>query len=105
MIRVSVFYPNQAGATFDWAYYESTHLPLVRARLGAALRSLTYDVGLGGGGPGDPAPFTAIAQLEFDSVPAFQAAFGPHAAEIVADIANYSSLAPTIQVSEIRPVA
>ena len=36
-----------------------------------------------------------------DSVEAFQAAFGPHAAEILADIANYTDLQPVMQISEV----
>jgi uncharacterized protein (TIGR02118 family) len=36
-----------------------------------------------------------------DSVAAFDAGFGPHAEEILADIANYTDLAPVIQISEV----
>ncbi len=30
MIRVSIFYPNSTGATFDMAYYTSKHLPVLQ---------------------------------------------------------------------------
>jgi uncharacterized protein (TIGR02118 family) len=36
-----------------------------------------------------------------DSVDEFQRGFGPHAKEILADIANYTDLAPVMQVSEV----
>ncbi len=36
-----------------------------------------------------------------DSVEAFRAGFGPHAQEILADIPNYTDLAPVIQISEV----
>jgi uncharacterized protein (TIGR02118 family) len=36
-----------------------------------------------------------------DSVESFQAAFGPHATEIMADIPNYTDLAPVMQISEV----
>jgi uncharacterized protein (TIGR02118 family) len=36
-----------------------------------------------------------------DSVDAFQAGFGPHAKEIMADIPNYTDLSPVIQISEV----
>jgi uncharacterized protein (TIGR02118 family) len=36
-----------------------------------------------------------------DSVEAFQAAFGPHAKEILGDIANYTDLTPVMQFSEV----
>jgi len=35
-------------------------------------------------------------------VEAFQAAFGPHAKEIMADIPNYTSVQPVIQISEVK---
>jgi uncharacterized protein (TIGR02118 family) len=34
-------------------------------------------------------------------VEAFQAGFGPHAQEIMADIPNYTDLTPVIQISEV----
>jgi uncharacterized protein (TIGR02118 family) len=36
-----------------------------------------------------------------DSVERFQAGFGPHAKEILADIANYTDLTPVMQISEV----
>jgi uncharacterized protein (TIGR02118 family) len=36
-----------------------------------------------------------------DSVEAFQTGFGPHAAEIMADIPNYTDLKPVLQISEV----
>ena len=36
-----------------------------------------------------------------DSVESFQAAFGPHAKAIMADIANYTDLKPVMQISEV----
>jgi len=50
--------------------------------------------------PGTPAPFVAVVDLLFDSVEAFQAAFGAAEAEIVADIPNYTSIEPVVQISE-----
>jgi uncharacterized protein (TIGR02118 family) len=44
----------------------------------------------------------AIGQLQFDSVEAFQASFGPHAPEIMADIPNYTNTLPIIQISEVK---
>jgi uncharacterized protein (TIGR02118 family) len=36
-----------------------------------------------------------------DSVEAFQAGFGPHAQEIMADIPKYTDLSPVMQISEV----
>lgn len=102
MIKVSVIYPNNPGSRFDHGYYMENHVPLVASRLGpAGMRKAEIDRGIGSATPGEPAPFHAIAHLHFDSVDAFGAAFQPHAAEIMGDIANYTDISPTIQISEI----
>jgi len=58
--------------------------------------------GLGGATPALLQAFSAMGHRYFDSVEAFQAAFGPHAGEIMRDIANYTNVQPTIQVSEVK---
>jgi uncharacterized protein (TIGR02118 family) len=58
--------------------------------------------GLGGGAPGAKAAFSTLCHLRFDSVEAFQQAFGPHAADIQNDIPNYSSVQPIIQISDVK---
>jgi|SRR5688500_5475308 uncharacterized protein (TIGR02118 family) len=102
MIKVSVLYPNTAGSTFDMPYYVNSHMPMVKEKLGAALKGLAVEEGLGGGQPGTPPAYKVMCHLQFDSVDAFQQAFGPHAETIVADIPNYTNTEPTIQVSEVR---
>jgi uncharacterized protein (TIGR02118 family) len=101
MIKVSVMYPAREGARFDHAYYRDKHMPLVKARMGEACRSYTVDRGLGGDAPGSPPTYVAMCHLFCDSVEAFQAGFGPHAREIMADIPNYTDIAPVVQMSEV----
>jgi hypothetical protein len=49
MIRVSVLYPNSPGTTFDMRYYIDSHLQtLVKGKLGAALKRMEIDHGVGG---------------------------------------------------------
>jgi len=43
-----------------------------------------------------------MCHLYFDSVEAFQTAFGPHSETIMGDIPNYTDLQPIIQVSEVK---
>jgi len=102
MIRVSVLYPHKQGAQFDWSYYLNTHMPMVARIFGAAAKVTSVEQGIGGAGPGARAPYVAIASFIFDSVPAYQAAFGPHAQEIMADISKYTSIEPVVQISEIK---
>ncbi len=101
MIKVSVMYPHQPGARFDHAYYRERHMPLVKSRMGAACLYYTVDQGLAGGAPGQPPTYVAMCHIHADSVEAFQAAFGPHAKEIMADIANYTDIAPVMQISQV----
>lgn len=102
MIRVSVYYPNTAGVRFDMAYYTSKHMPMVKQKCGAACTSIAADLGVGSAEPGSKAPYVAIGYLTFDSVEAFQKAFGPHAAEIMGDIPNYTNAQPVVQISEVK---
>jgi uncharacterized protein (TIGR02118 family) len=102
MVKVSVMYPNGAGAKFDMAYYLSSHMPMVRQKLGAALKGMAVEEGLGGPQPGTPATYLAMGHLVFDSVDAFGAAFTAHAQSIMADIPNYTNTQPVIQVSQIK---
>jgi len=101
MIKVSVMYPNTPGSKFDHAYYVNKHMPMVKQKLGAACKSYSVDKGLAGGAPGAPATYVATGHIFCESVEAFQAGFGPHATEIMADIPNYTDLAPVIQISEV----
>ena len=63
---------------------------------------MAVDHGLGGGAPGSAPAYAAMGHLLFDSVDAFQAAFGPHTAAIMADIPNYTNVKPEILISEVK---
>src|SRR5262245_15348702 len=102
MITVNVLYANQDGAKFDMNYYLTSHIPMVKRVLGSALKGCVVEQGLGGPAPGTKAEFSVLCHLRFDSVEAFQAAFGPHAEAIQKDVANYSSVAPIVQVSDVK---
>ncbi len=99
MIKVSVLYPNAPGSHFDLNYYCGSHMPMVRDRLGPACKGIAVDAGIAGDGGG--APYAAVCHLFFDGVEAFQAAFGPHEAEIMADIPNYTNVQPVVQISQV----
>jgi uncharacterized protein (TIGR02118 family) len=101
MIKVSVMYPNNEGARFDHTYYRDKHMPLVQSRLGDACLYYTIDKGLAGGAPGAPATYVGMCHIFAESVETFQKAFGPHMKEIMADIPNYTDIAPVMQVSEV----
>ena len=100
MIRISVLYP--AGPAFDMDYYLNRHTPMLRERLGAALKSLAIEHGVAGIAPGDQPTYQVLCHLGFDSVEAFQAAFAAHAGAIMSDIANYTAAQPVIQIGEVK---
>ena len=101
MIKVTVLYENTPGAHFDHDYYRDKHMPMVKSRMGDACRYYTVDRGLGGMMPADPAPYVGMCHIVCDSLEAFQTSFGPHTKEIMADIPNYTDIAPKLQISEI----
>jgi len=83
-------------------YYCNNHMPMVQQKLGAACKSIAVEEGLGGAQAGSRATYIAMGHLYFDSVEAFQNAFGPHAGEIMGDVPNYTDIQPLIQVSEVK---
>ena len=101
MIKVSIMYPQNAGTRFDHDYYRDHHTPLIKNRMGAALKYYTVDRELGGGAPGGPAPYVAMVHLICDSLESYQSAFAPHAQEIKADIRNFTDRTPITQISQV----
>ena len=100
MIKVSVMYPNGPDARFDEAYYRDHHMPMVKRLMGDYCKYYTVDRALDGM-PESNRPYIAMGHLFCDSVEAFQAGFGPHSKEIMADIPNYTNQTPLIQISEV----
>ena len=93
MIRLSVFYPTTEGATFDHDYYRTKHVPLAVKAWG--LEGAEIDKGING-------PYEAAVHFTFDSLDALGAAMGaPGTGEVMADVANYTTITPTMQTSEI----
>jgi uncharacterized protein (TIGR02118 family) len=93
MIRLSVFYPASEGSTFDHDYYRDKHVPLAVKAWG--LDGAEIDKGLDG-------PYVAAVHFKFASPEALGEAFGaPGTGEVMADVANYTNIAPVLQTSEI----
>jgi len=93
MIRLSVLYPATEGATFDHDYYRDHHVPLAVKAWG--LSGAEIDKGIDG-------PYVAAVHFTFDSLEAMGAAMaGEGTGEVMADVANYTSIAPVLQTSEI----
>jgi uncharacterized protein (TIGR02118 family) len=92
MIRLSVHYPKTDGATFDHDYYRDQHVPLACSTWGVGAE---IDKGLDG-------PYEAAVHFKFDSMEALGAAMGNEGTgAIMADVANYTTITPVMQTSEI----
>ena len=93
MIRLSVFYPTTEGASFDHDYYRNQHVPLAVKTWG--LDGAEIDKGVDG-------PYVAAVHFKFESPEALGAAMtNAGTGDILADVANYTSIAPVMQTSEI----
>ncbi len=93
MIRLSVFYPSTEGATFDHDYYRDKHVPLCVETWG--LEGAEIDKGVDG-------PYVAAVHFRFPSAEALQSAMGSEGTgAVLADVANYTTIAPVLQTSEI----
>ena len=100
MAILSVLYPTSKTKTFDHAYYDETHIPLVKDAFAATgLLGVLVLKGVSSA-DGGPAPFVAMAHMSFENAEALQAAFAsPRAAEVMADIAKFTKIKPVIQIS------
>ena len=89
---MSVLYPSGDDSTFDHDYYKNSHVPMCCSawNVGAEI-----DKGIDG-------PNVAAVHFFFESLEQMQTAMGvPATGEVMADVANYTNIAPVIQVSEV----
>ena len=101
MIRVSVMYPNNGGK-FDMDYYLNQHMPLCHKLLEPyGLVRTEVDKGLGSVGPDTPAAYTTIAHLIFNSPEQMQKGLQAHDPDLAADVPNFTTIQPQIQISEM----
>lgn len=93
MIKLSVLYPKTEGATFDHDYYKNSHVPLCLKTWG--IDSAEIQKGVDG-------PYEAAVIIPFESMDALGAAMGSEGtAAVMADVENYTTIAPVMQISEV----
>ena len=102
MIKVSVIYPAGEGKTFDWEYYTTKHVPMLKTILANSVKLITVDKGISGRAPGSPAPYLAMFHMYFETIEAYQNSFGPNADKIRSDVPNYTNIQPIVQISEVQ---
>ena len=101
MIKVTIFYAAGEGKTFDMDYYQTKHMPMIAQLMGDTLKAYSIDKGLSARTPDAPAPYVAIGYLYFESLAAYQGGMKVHGEKIIKDVANYTNIQPSVQISEV----
>jgi uncharacterized protein (TIGR02118 family) len=94
MNRVTILYPKTEGASFDLDYYCNSHMPLLATRLGDNCKGWGVDKVVSG-------PFEAIGWALVDDMDGFNGAMKEHGAEIMGDVANYTTIQPTLVIGDV----
>lgn len=104
MYILTVTYPNGEGATFDYDYYRTTHLPMVGAAFGPHGMA-DASVLKGEAAPdGSPPAFLANAVFSFREEGGARAAIASEAThKVIADIANFTNVTPVLQFNTAIP--
>jgi len=93
MIKLTVSYPSGEGTTFDHDYYAQSHIPMCNSTFAPVKTEI--EKGING-------PNVAAVSFYFASMDAMQSALSsPGMGEVMADVANYTNVAPVMQVSEL----
>ncbi|MEO1102644.1 MAG: EthD family reductase [Pseudomonadota bacterium] len=99
-VTVQAIYPITDGSTFDYDYYITTHLPLVKTHFGPhGMSAISASKGVSGG-PGAPPGYFAIATMTFpdiDRLNAALAAGGP----VIADLKNFTNSRAQFLIGEV----
>ncbi|HET7002504.1 MAG TPA: EthD family reductase [Puia sp.] len=104
LFKVVILYPNGEGKTFDMAYYESKHMPMVAGFLGKNLQFYEIDKGIAGRTPNDKVPYLAVGYFYVKDVAEYNKAIGQNRDAVINDIKNYTNIQPVIQISEVQHV-
>ena len=100
-ITVTVLYPNTPQSRFDVDYFVKTHIPLVEEHWGGrGLTSVKLLKGAATADPATPPPYQVITVMGFESLQAFRAAAKESGAQVMGDVANFTDVAPIVQINE-----
>ncbi|RSL53506.1 hypothetical protein CEP54_010352 [Fusarium duplospermum] len=89
---ITVLFPNETNAKYDFDYYVSNHMPLIQERWGKygvkSWSATQFTSGL----DGSPSPYAFGSVVEWEDADQIKTAFeGPEAAEIMGGVANFSN--------------
>ena len=96
---LTVLYPASEGATFDFDYYNSTHDGLVKQHMSGGLKEFTAVKCLGTAPDMAASPYIVEARFVYETQDDLMAALGA-AGDVLADIANFTNVQPTVIIGE-----
>ncbi|MCH8845050.1 MAG: EthD family reductase [SAR324 cluster bacterium] len=101
MFKVSVMYPNENGAQFDFDYYRATHIKMAEEAMRPfGLVRVIVEKGVSGGA-GQPAPYICVTHLFFEREEGYEQSIEAHGPKLRADFVNYTNLSPVRLFSEV----
>ena len=87
---MTIVYENGPEVTFDFDYYENTHMPLIMRLYGDSISRFELRRGQPGA-DGSPPPYVATLNIYIADVDAFEAAAAEHQAGIAADVPKFTN--------------
>lgn len=101
MFKVSVMYPNEDGVKFDFDYYRTTHMNLVKETFkGCGLQRTSVEKGVSGGAGAKP-PYVCVGVLYFDRADGYDQGVKAAGTKLRDDIPNFTNVTPTRLISEV----
>lgn len=101
MFKVSVMYPYEKGARFDFDYYRTKHMDLVHRHLQPfGLIKTGVDKGVSGGGDAPPL-YICMGHLYFETPEGYDRGIAQCGPILRGDIHNFTDLKPVRLISEV----
>ena len=101
MFKVSVMYPYEKGARFDFDYYRTKHMELVHKHLKPfGLIKTGVDKGISGGGDAPPL-YICMGHLYFETPEGYDKGIAHGGPILRGDIPNFTALKPVRLISEV----
>lgn len=104
MVKISIMYLNEPDKKFDYDYYLNNHIPATIKVIKdhPDFEGISVVRGVSLTTPGSEPAYLAACYINFASQKGFLEAFMPHAAELQADMPNYTDIKPITQFNKIE---